>query len=69
MPKVVRSIALLFTVKLMLVTIGLTVLAPIDDAEARRVRVRGHFRKRGTYVKPTIGLLQTAIRITTIPIR
>ena len=67
MPKIVRNIASLFVVKLMVVTIGLTVLASIDDAEARRVRVRGYFRKDGTYVRPHIGLLQTGIRITTIP--
>lgn len=52
MPKIVRTIASLFIVKLMLITIGLTVLASIDDAEARRVRVRGYFRKDGTYVRP-----------------
>ena len=52
MPKLVRSMASLFIVKLMLVTIGLTVLASIDDAEARRIKVRGYFRKDGTYVKP-----------------
>ena len=51
MPKVVPSKASLFILKLMLVTIGLTVLASIDDAEARRVKVREYFRKDGTYVK------------------
>ncbi len=52
MPKIVRTIASLFIVKLMLITIELTVLASIDDAEASRVRVRGYFRKDATYVRP-----------------
>ena len=52
MLKVVRSVISFLMVKLMLLTVLLTLIAQIDADAAKRVRVRGYYRKNGTYVKP-----------------
>ena len=48
----IRNITSLFIIKLVLVSIALTIFTSIDDAEAKRVRVKGYYRKDGTYVRP-----------------